>query len=98
MLSGQQVQDSLMSPSRPYATQAKCIVNQNHPHDYSSLTNDKPCALLFFIFSLILVQEGEAKFSIGFGLILFFALQMVIFGIELAFRDADEGPQNWRAL
>lgn len=61
---------------------AQCPFNNQHPQGYNSASGDQ-CTFLNFNFSLKLIQEGEAKFAIGFGLIIFAGLQCIILAVEI---------------
>ena len=66
-----------------------CKHSFNHPKGYSPI-NYSPCRFLFFDISVFLMKEGEVKFSIGCGLIIYMIYQAFIVFLEyvLLFGDA----------
>ena len=64
---------------------ANCNYNDNHPDSYQSASKAK-CTFLFFDFSVSLIKDGEAKFAIAVGLLIYFCFQVIIDFFEL---------QNW---
>ena len=64
---------------------ANCNYNDNHPDSYQSASKAK-CTFLFFDFSVSLIKDGEAKFAIAVGLLIYFCFQVIIVFFEL---------QNW---
>eukprot|EP01036_Dinobryon_divergens_P037344 gene37344-48839_t len=73
-----------------------CKYSSNHPQGYSPVVVDS-CQFLYFNFSLFLMKEGQVKFSIGCGLILYIIYQITIIFIEHAF-DTAETPHEAFAM
>ncbi len=77
-------------------TNVNCKHSSNHPEGYSAV-DYSPCRFLFFDISVFLMKEGEVKFSIGCGLIIFIFFQVIIIFMEYAFANLHknaETPEN----
>eukprot|EP01035_Chromulina_nebulosa_P029357 gene29357-38898_t len=72
-----------------------CKHSFNHPKGYSPI-DYSPCRFLFFDISVFLMKEGEVKFSIGCGLIIYIIYQAFIIFLEyaLAFHNANDEAAN----
>lgn len=69
-----------------------CEHSFDHPQGYSAVV-DSPCRFLFFDISVLLMLEGEVKFSIGCGLIIFIFYQAFIMVMEWVLAH-DENNNN----
>lgn len=66
-----------------------CEYSTSHPVGYSAVVASDQCDFLDFSFSRSLITEGEVKFSIGCGLIMYIIYQFFILYMEIL-DDADE--------
>lgn len=67
-------------------------MSPNHPYGYSSPT--KKCKFLVLEYSLNIMSEGEAKFTVGLGLIIYFFLQLIICLFKIDFKSGMEDAQK----